>query len=172
MDDRTPSDLHRPVRHGVRAGPIVERRPRKLRTGEPFHRQHGLAADRAPQATAAALRKAAADHRRVGVHLTVRDGAGNKRIYDRTARLSAEPPRGAKRVVQVDRTPCAGKAIVGFDRRLDLGVLLSGRTRHRRGHRSGAGDEHDAGKHERPDRGRDRQRDDREQTGGQGRRDR
>jgi hypothetical protein len=38
--------------------------------------------------SAAALRKAAADHRRARVHLTVRDWAGNKRIYDRTVRLS------------------------------------------------------------------------------------
>jgi hypothetical protein len=38
--------------------------------------------------TAGALRKAAADHRRVRVHLTVHDWAGNKRIYDRTVQLS------------------------------------------------------------------------------------
>jgi len=35
-----------------------------------------------------ALRKAAAEHRRARVHLTVHDWAGNKRIYDRTVRLS------------------------------------------------------------------------------------
>ena len=36
----------------------------------------------------AALRRAAAAHRRVVVHLTVHDWAGNKRVYDRTVRLS------------------------------------------------------------------------------------
>ena len=35
-----------------------------------------------------ALRKAAAEHRRARVHLTVHDWAGNTRIYDRTVRLS------------------------------------------------------------------------------------
>jgi hypothetical protein len=36
----------------------------------------------------AALRRAAAAHRRVVVHLTVHDWAGNKSVYDRTVRLS------------------------------------------------------------------------------------
>ena len=35
-----------------------------------------------------ALRKAAAEHRRARVHITVHDWAGNKRIYDRTVQLS------------------------------------------------------------------------------------
>jgi len=37
---------------------------------------------------AAALRRAAAAHRRVLVHLTVKDWAGNKRIYERAVRLA------------------------------------------------------------------------------------
>jgi hypothetical protein len=37
----------------------------------------------------ATLRKAAAAHRRAVVHLTVRDWAGNKRIYDVPVRLSS-----------------------------------------------------------------------------------
>jgi hypothetical protein len=38
--------------------------------------------------SATALRRAARAHRRVVVHLTVRDWAGNKRIYDRSLRLA------------------------------------------------------------------------------------
>ena len=37
---------------------------------------------------AAALRKAAKAHRRVVVHITVNDWAGNKHIYDRPMRLA------------------------------------------------------------------------------------
>jgi hypothetical protein len=37
---------------------------------------------------AAALRKAAKAHRRVIVHLTVRDWAGNKHVYDRAMGLA------------------------------------------------------------------------------------
>jgi hypothetical protein len=37
---------------------------------------------------AAALRKAAAEHRRALVHVTVHDWAGNKSVYDRAVRLS------------------------------------------------------------------------------------
>ena len=36
----------------------------------------------------AALRRAAAAHRRVVVHVTVNDWAGNKHIYDRAVRLA------------------------------------------------------------------------------------
>jgi hypothetical protein len=38
--------------------------------------------------TGALLRRAAADHRRAIVHLTVHDWAGNQRVYDRVVRLS------------------------------------------------------------------------------------
>ena len=45
-----------------------------------------------------ALRKAAAEHRRARVHLTVRDWAGNKRIYDRTPAAVALATTGMDRV--------------------------------------------------------------------------
>ena len=42
----------------------------------------------ASKKNAAALRRAAKAHRKVVVHVTVRDFAGNKHIYDRSLRVS------------------------------------------------------------------------------------
>jgi hypothetical protein len=71
---------------------------------------------------AAALRRAAADRRRVRVHLTVHDWAGNKRIYDHRAAVAlameaenvSRGPGVARRaprhcVVGRDRTPWLGR---------------------------------------------------------------
>ena len=65
---------------------------------------------------AAALRRAAKADRRVVVHITVRDWAGNKHIYDRPMRLSLL--QRTPRLVRL-RGPgaCAGPAAVGARRR-------------------------------------------------------